>query len=58
MEWRKIKMHKKGSKVIISNSSTPDRIINLRATDDQTPKSNVSLRANPGGATPILTKPL
>jgi hypothetical protein len=43
-------MRKKGSETTKSNSSISDRITNLRTTVDQIPKSDVRLRANPGGA--------
>ena len=44
------KTSKSGSETTISNSSATDRLCNIRTTDDQTPKSAVSLRANPGRA--------
>lgn len=42
-------MRKKGSETTISLNSITDELKGLRTTDDQIPKSNVSLRANPGG---------
>jgi hypothetical protein len=47
---QKINKRKSGSEVTISNSSTSNRIANIQTADDQIPKSNSLLRANPGGA--------
>ena len=43
-------MRKKGSETTISLNSITDELKDIRTTDVQTPKSHVSLRANPGGA--------
>jgi hypothetical protein len=47
---QKIKMRKKGSETTISLNSITDELKDIRTTDVQTPKSHVSLRANPGRA--------
>jgi hypothetical protein len=47
-------MRKKGSETTISQDSIIDELKDIRTTDVQSPKSNVSLRANPGGASFFL----
>jgi len=43
-------MRKSGSDSTISQDSITDELKGLRTTDDQIPKSDSKLRANPGGA--------
>ena len=47
---QEIKMRKIGSESTISQDSITDELKDIRTTDDQSPKSNVSLSSNPGRA--------